>query len=110
MAYAGALRGRRASLDHQPPYAQFSASIGREFQLPDDPKPMTVRFDVVNVFDTVYVLRDGSGIGAFAPQYGPAANSSWACRRSSENALSVTPTAAPWHLADDGPPTKRVDS
>ena len=34
-------------------------------------KPFTVRFDVVNVFDTVYELRDGSGIGVFAPQYGP---------------------------------------
>ena len=30
-----------------------------------------VRFDVVNVFDEVYVLRSGSGVGVFAPQYGP---------------------------------------
>jgi hypothetical protein len=30
----------------------------------------TARFDVVNVFDTVYELRDGSGIGVFAPQFG----------------------------------------
>ncbi len=33
--------------------------------------PFTLRFDVVNVFDTVYEIRDGSGIGVFAPQYGP---------------------------------------
>jgi outer membrane receptor protein involved in Fe transport len=39
--------------------------------LPDDPKPMTVRFDVVNLFDSIYFIRDGSGIGVFAPQYGP---------------------------------------
>ena len=32
---------------------------------------MTVRFDVLNVFDTVYEIRDGSGIGVFAPQFGP---------------------------------------
>jgi outer membrane receptor protein involved in Fe transport len=32
---------------------------------------MTVRFDVVNLFDTTYLIRDGSGIGVFAPQYGP---------------------------------------
>ncbi len=35
-----------------------------------DGKPVTLRFDVVNVFDTVYELRDGSGIGVFAPQFG----------------------------------------
>jgi outer membrane receptor protein involved in Fe transport len=30
-----------------------------------------VRFDVVNLFDDIYQIRDGSGIGVFAPQYGP---------------------------------------
>jgi len=30
-----------------------------------------VRFDVVNVFDEVYELRSGSGVGVFAPSYGP---------------------------------------
>jgi len=30
-----------------------------------------VRFDVVNVFDEVYELRSGSGVGVYAPQYGP---------------------------------------
>jgi outer membrane receptor for ferrienterochelin and colicins len=29
-----------------------------------------VRFDVVNVFDENYQLRDGSGIGVGAPQFG----------------------------------------
>jgi outer membrane receptor protein involved in Fe transport len=29
-----------------------------------------VRFDVVNLFDQVYMLRSGVGIGEFAPQYG----------------------------------------
>jgi opacity protein-like surface antigen len=32
---------------------------------------VTVRFDVVNVADTIYEIRDGSGIGVFAPQFGP---------------------------------------
>ena len=32
---------------------------------------VTVRFDVVNLFDHVYELRDGTGIGVFAPQWGP---------------------------------------
>jgi outer membrane receptor protein involved in Fe transport len=29
-----------------------------------------VRFDIVNLFDKIYELRDGSGIGVFAPQFG----------------------------------------
>jgi outer membrane receptor protein involved in Fe transport len=34
-------------------------------------KPITLRFDVVNLFDKIYEIRDGSGIGVFAPQFGP---------------------------------------
>jgi outer membrane receptor protein involved in Fe transport len=34
-------------------------------------KPTTVRFDVVNVFDKIYEIRGGSGIGVFAPQFEP---------------------------------------
>jgi outer membrane receptor protein involved in Fe transport len=33
-------------------------------------KPLTVRFDIVNLFDKIYEIRDGSGIGVFAPQFG----------------------------------------
>jgi hypothetical protein len=29
-----------------------------------------MHFDIVNIFDTIYEIRDGSGIGVFAPQYG----------------------------------------
>jgi outer membrane receptor protein involved in Fe transport len=31
---------------------------------------LTARFDCTNVADQVYVLRDGAGVGVFAPQYG----------------------------------------
>ena len=31
---------------------------------------LTARFDVTNVFDVDYQIRDGSGVGVFAPQYG----------------------------------------
>ncbi len=54
-----------------PPYATVNLGISREFQLSPDQKPLTVRFDAVNLFDEIYELRDGSGIGVFAPQYGP---------------------------------------
>ena len=32
---------------------------------------LTVRFDVINVTDKVYQIRNGSGVGVFASQYGP---------------------------------------
>ncbi len=71
MIYGSGLRDGDANISTVPSYAQFNVGIAREFLLPNDPKPMTVRFDVVNLFDTVYLIRDGSGIGVFAPQYGP---------------------------------------
>ncbi len=33
-------------------------------------QPTTFRFDIVNLLDQVYELRDGTGIGVFAPQFG----------------------------------------
>jgi hypothetical protein len=71
MIYGSGLRAGDANISTVPAYTQFNVSIGREFLLPDDPKPMTVRFDVVNLFDDVYEIRSGTGIGVFAPQYGP---------------------------------------
>ncbi len=71
MIYGSGLRDGDANISTVPSYTQFNVGIAREFLLPNDPKPMTVRFDVVNLFDTVYLIRDGSGIGVFAPQYGP---------------------------------------
>ena len=69
MVYGSGLRSGFANTDHVAPYATANIGISREIAVPDG-KPVTVRFDVVNVFDTVYELRDGSGIGVFAPQYG----------------------------------------
>jgi hypothetical protein len=55
---------------HTTPYAVINAGITHDFRWSPDAKPLTVRFDVVNLFDQIYELRDGSGIGVFAPQYG----------------------------------------
>jgi outer membrane receptor protein involved in Fe transport len=71
MIYGSGLRSGDANIGTVPQYTQFNAGIAREFLLPDDPKPMTVRFDIINLFDTVYQIRSGTGIGVFAPQYGP---------------------------------------
>jgi len=81
MIYGSGLRTGDANISTLPPYTQFNVGIAREFLLPNDPKPVTVRFDVVNLFDTIYLIRGSSaaclsgnsvcGIGVFAPQYGP---------------------------------------
>src|ERR1022692_4118538 len=69
MVYGSGLRSGFANTDHVAPYATANIGISREIKVPDG-KPVTVRFDVVNIFDTIYELRDGSGIGVFAPQFG----------------------------------------
>ncbi len=70
MVYGSGLRTGDANIGTEPPYAQFNAGISHEFAQPDG-KPVTLRFDVVNLFDTIYQIRSGTGIGMFAPQYGP---------------------------------------
>jgi len=44
--------------------------VSHEFRLAKT-GPLTVRFDVINVTDKVYQIRSGTGVGVFAPQYGP---------------------------------------
>ena len=70
MIYGSGLRAGDANIDTEPPYAQFNVGLSHDFAMPDG-KPLTVRFDVVNIFDTIYQIRNGSGIGVFASQYGP---------------------------------------
>jgi outer membrane receptor protein involved in Fe transport len=70
MIYGSGLRSGFANTDHVPSYTQVNMGVSHEFNyIPN--KPTTVRFDVVNVFDSIYEIRDGSGIGVFAPQFGP---------------------------------------
>ncbi len=71
MIYGSGLRDGDANISTVPPYTQFNVGIAREFLLPNDPNAVTVRFDIINLFNSVYFIRDGSGIGVFAPQYGP---------------------------------------
>ena len=71
LIYGSGLRAGDANIGTVPAYTQVNLGIKREFLLPNDPKPMTIRFDVVNLFDNIYEIRDGSGIGVFAPQFGP---------------------------------------
>ena len=50
-----------------PAYAQVNLSASYKLKGPG----LELRFDVINVGDHVYQIRDGSGVGVGAPQYGP---------------------------------------
>jgi outer membrane receptor protein involved in Fe transport len=67
--------GLRRSVVHPndasvPPYQQANIGIQQKFTLPAFGK-MTARFDVINPWDEKYKLRDGTGLGVFAAQFGP---------------------------------------
>jgi outer membrane receptor protein involved in Fe transport len=69
--YGSGLRAGFANEQHSPGYTQWNAAFGRDFYPWQNQKPLTVRLSVINLFDHSYVLREASGIGEFAPQYGP---------------------------------------
>ena len=53
-----------------PSYVQVNLSATHKFtNFPGG--PIELRFDVINAFDEVYQIRNGTGVGVFAPQYGP---------------------------------------
>ena len=69
MLYGSGLRDGFANTQELPSYATFNTGIEHEFKIPGF-GVFKARFDIVNLFDKVYEIRDGSGIGVFAPQYG----------------------------------------
>jgi len=56
--------------DHTPSYTQVNLGLSHAFDIGGS-GPLTVRFDVINVADKVYQIRSGTGVGVFAPQFGP---------------------------------------
>lgn len=56
--------------DHMPAYFQLNMSVAHDFHL--TPVGAThAQLALVNVLDRTYEIRDGSGIGVGAPQFGP---------------------------------------
>ena len=53
----------------QPGYGQVNAAISHDFF--DLSHPLHLQFAVINLLDRKYQLRDGSGVGVLAPQWGP---------------------------------------
>lgn len=50
-----------------PSYVQVNFGVSQSI---DALKGLSIRFDVTNAFDHSYAIRDGSGVGVGAPQYG----------------------------------------
>jgi outer membrane receptor protein involved in Fe transport len=69
--YGSGLRAGFANEQHVPGYTQWNGALGRDFDPWNNQKPLTLRLSVINLFDHSYVLREATGIGEFAPQYGP---------------------------------------
>lgn len=69
--YGSGSRTGFANLQAVSPYAQVNLGVSRQFDSFSPDRPLTVGFNVVNLLDNCYLLRSGSGVGDFAPQYGP---------------------------------------
>ena len=73
LLYGSGLRrdGATPNGDHLPGYAQVNLGISRPIDLGFAGKPLTLRVDLINALDEKYQIRDGTGVGVGAPQFGP---------------------------------------
>jgi hypothetical protein len=53
-----------------PSYEQINLGASHKFDAPYG-GPLELRFDVINALDEVYLIRSQTGVGVFAPAYGP---------------------------------------
>jgi len=70
MLFGSGLRKGFANTDHLPSYATVNASLAKTFEFGESFGKLDARVAVLNMFDRSYQLRDGSGIGVGAPQFG----------------------------------------
>ncbi|GAC1504599.1 MAG: hypothetical protein NVS1B6_12620 [Steroidobacteraceae bacterium] len=54
---------------HLPAYLQVNLGVSHVFHI-DNAGTLTARFDVINALDNVYEIRNGTGVGVGAPQFG----------------------------------------
>ncbi|THD58347.1 TonB-dependent receptor, partial [Phenylobacterium sp.] len=73
LIYGSGLRltpdGAPPNSGHVPGYTQVNLSAAHAFEMAGG--PLTIRADIINLFDKEYEIRDGTGIGVGAPQFGP---------------------------------------
>jgi outer membrane receptor for ferrienterochelin and colicins len=55
---------------HVPGYTQINFGVSHDFDLGEN-GDLTARADIINLFDDKYEIRDGTGVGVGAPQWGP---------------------------------------
>ena len=67
--FGSGLRDGFANTSHLPAYATFDASVEQKLDLIPH-NETAIRFSVTNLLDSSYELRDGTGIGVGAPQWG----------------------------------------
>ena len=68
--YGSGLRSGFANTGNLPFYIQIDAAIAKRIELAER-GAIELRAAVVNLADRTYEIRDGSGIGVFASQFGP---------------------------------------
>jgi outer membrane receptor for ferrienterochelin and colicins len=56
--------------EHVPGYVQINLTASQKMTLPRLGE-LEARVDVINLFDQTYLIRDGTGVGVGAPEYGP---------------------------------------
>jgi outer membrane receptor protein involved in Fe transport len=64
------LRSGFANISSLPSYEQINLGVSHRFETAPG-GPLEVRADLINVFDQIYEIRSGTGVGVGAPQYGP---------------------------------------
>jgi hypothetical protein len=69
LLYGSGLRRGFANTDHLPEYHPLDVGFEHTWKF-GRRRALKARLDAVNLRDEVYELRDGSGIGVFAPQFG----------------------------------------
>jgi len=69
--YGSGLRSGFANTGNLPFYIQVDAGITKRVPLPDNRGVLEFRTAIVNLADRTYLVRNGTGIGVFADQYGP---------------------------------------
>ena len=68
--FGSGLRNGFANLGKEPAYYPVNVGYQHIFHLASSKDVVKFRIDVINLFDETYQLRDGSGLGVEAPQYG----------------------------------------
>jgi outer membrane receptor for ferrienterochelin and colicins len=56
--------------DHLPYYTQVNLGMNHVFHFTES-STLTARIDLINALDKVYEIRNGTGVGVGAPQFGP---------------------------------------